>query len=241
VGQLGEAFMEYAMNGKIPNRHGNSQPHFVPYGVYPCDGNDSWVTITVTSDAEWLNFKKAIGEEWADDSELETVIGRLRHRKQLDAAISEWTRSQNHHAVMHLLQAAGVACGAVHNTREIATDPHLRERGFFPISNHQAPVGPRPHLGPLFNLKGVKRLPDRLASTLGQYNRYVLCDLVGLGDDDYDALMEANIIGETPANPSMTQPPKTADLLRMGFIAEHDTDYKKRLRLESNVVQQKGE
>ena len=62
-----------------------------------------------------------------------------------DEAIGNWTASKDKHDVMHLLQAGGVACGAVYTTREIATDPHHADRGFFNISEHPQPVGPRPH------------------------------------------------------------------------------------------------
>jgi crotonobetainyl-CoA:carnitine CoA-transferase CaiB-like acyl-CoA transferase len=238
VVQLGEAFMEYTMNGRIPVRRGNSHPTFAPYGVYPCSGKDSWVAITVTSDAEWTNFRRAVGEEWACGPELETVGGRLRHRKRLDAAIGKWTSTRDKHEAMHLLQAGGVACGAVYNTREITTDPHLGDRDFFPISDHPPPVGPRPHSGPLFNLMGVDRPPDRLAPALGQDNRHVLCRLLGHTDEEYEALKDARVIGEVPVNPAVTPPPNPADLLRMGFLAEHDTEYKKRLGLESGTAEE---
>ena len=238
VTHLGEAFMEYAMNGRVPTRRGNSHPHFAPYGVYPCADEDAWVAITVTSDGEWLNFRDAVGEEWAYDPVFETVIGRLRHRKRLDALLAQWTRPQDHHTVMHRLQAAGVACGAVLNARELVTDPHLRDRGFFTIMEHPAPVGRRPHLGPLFRLLGVQRPPDRPAPSLGQHNGLVLRDLLGVTPEEYRALEEAGVIGEAPVKLSVAQPASAAELLRLGFIAEHDTQYRERLGLGADAAQE---
>jgi crotonobetainyl-CoA:carnitine CoA-transferase CaiB-like acyl-CoA transferase len=130
---------------------------------------------------------------------------------------------------MHLLQAGGVACGAVYNTREIATDPHHGDRGFFSISQHPGPVGPRPHSTPLFRLTGVDRPPDRLAPGFGESNRQVFCGLLGRTENEYKELMDQKVIADIPANPGVTPPPDVEGLLRMGFLAEHDLEYKSRL------------
>ncbi len=233
VAHLGEAFMEYEMNGVAPSRRGNSHPDHAPYGVYRCAGDDSWVAITVTSDAEWANFVRAVPEPWASRLDWENVEGRLARRKDLDEAIGRWTSSRDKHEVMHLLQAGGVACGAVNNTREVATDPQHRDRGFFSISEHPAPVGPRPHSAPLFRLTGVERPPDRIAPRFGESNKKIFCDLLGLTRKEYDELSEQQVIADVPANPGVTPPPDPQELLRMGFLAEYDLDYKSRLGISS--------
>ena len=229
VAHLGEAFMEYQMNGVAPSRRGNSHPDHAPYGVYRCTGDDNWVSITVTSDAEWANFARVVGESWASNSDLATVEGRLTQRKSLDDAIGGWTAGRDKHEVMHLLQAGGVASGAAYNTREIATDPHHRDRGFFAISQHPEPVGPRPHSTPLFGLTGVDRPPDRLAPGFGEFNKQVFCGLLGRTENEYKELMDQQVIADIPANPGVTPPPDVEGLLSMGFLAEHDLEYKSRL------------
>ena len=229
VAHLGEAFMEYEMNGVAPTRRGNSHPDHAPYGLYPCAGDDGWVSITVTSDAEWANFVRAVGEAWASNRDWETAESRLSQRKSLDEAIGRWTSDKDKHEVMHLLQSGGVACGAVYNTRDIATAAHHADRGFFEISQHPEPVGPRPHSAPLFGLTGVDRPPDRLAPRFGEANRKVFQELLGRTDQEYDELMDQQVISDVPANPGVTQPPDPEGLLRMGFLAERDLEYKSRL------------
>ena len=229
VAHLGEAFMEYEMNGVAPTRRGNSHPDHAPYGLYPCAGDDGWVSITVTSDAEWANFVRAVGEAWASNRDWETAESRLSQRKSLDEAIGRWTSDKDKHEVMHLLQSGGVACGAVYNTRDIATDAHHADRGFFEISQHPEPVGPRPHSAPLFGLTGVDRPPDRLAPRFGEANRKVFQELLGRTDQEYDELMDQQVISDVPANLEVTPPPDPEGLLRMGFLAERDLEYKSRL------------
>ena len=229
VAHLGEAFMEYEMNGVAPTRRGNSHPDHAPYGLYPCVGDDGWVSITVTSDAEWANFVRAVGGAWASNRDWETAESRLSQRKSLDEAIGRWTSDKDKHEVMHLLQSGGVACGAVYNTRDIATDAHHADRGFFEISQHPEPVGPRPHSAPLFGLTGVDRPPDRLAPRFGEANRKVFQELLGRTDQEYDELMDQQVISDVPANLGVTPPPDPEGLLRMGFLAERDLEYKSRL------------
>ena len=229
VAHLGEAFMEYEMNGVAPTRRGNSHPDYAPYGLYPCAGDDGWVSITVTSDAEWANFVRAVGEAWASNRDWETAESRLSQRKSLDEAIGRWTSDKDKHEVMHLLQSSGVACGAVYNTRDIATDAHHADRGFFEISQHPEPVGPRPHSAPLFGLTGVDRPPDRLAPRFGEANRKVFQELLGRTDQEYDELMDQQVISDVPVNPGVTPPPDPEGLLSMGFLAERDLEYKSRL------------
>ena len=229
VAHLGEAFMEYEMNGVAPTRRGNSHPDHAPYGLYPCAGDDGWVSITVTSDAEWANFVRAVGEAWASNRDWETAESRLSQRKSLDEAIGRWTSDKDKHEVMHLLQSSGVACGAVYNTRDIATDAHHADRGFFEISQHPEPVGPRPHSAPLFGLTGVDRPPDRLAPRFGEANRKVFQELLGRTDQEYDELMDQQVISDVPVNPGVTPPPDPEGLLSMGFLAERDLEYKSRL------------
>jgi len=211
VAHLGEAFMEYEMNGVVPSRRGNSHPDLAPYGVYRCSGEDAWVAITVTSDAEWANFARAIGEHCG------------------------WTAVRDKHDVMHLLQAGGVACGAVENTSEVATDPHHGDRGFFSIAQHPAPVGPRPHSAPLFRLTGVKRPPGCIAPRFGEYNQHIFRELLGRNEKEYDGLMAEGVIADIPANPGVTPPPDPAGLFRMGFLAEIHPEYKPRLGIESGT------
>ncbi|PKB80405.1 MAG: hypothetical protein BZY88_08825 [SAR202 cluster bacterium Io17-Chloro-G9] len=233
VAHLGEAFMEYEMNGVVPSRRGNSHPDHAPYGVYRCAGEDAWVAITVTSDAEWSNLVRAVGEPWASRRDWETAEGRVSQRQEVDDAIGIWTATLEKHEVMHLLQAGGVACGALYNTREVATDPHHGDRGFFSISQHPSPVGPRPHSAPLFGLTGVDRPPDGLAPRFGEFNGRVFRELLGRTQTEFDELIDQKVIADIPANPGVTPPPDPKGLLQMGFLAEYDVDYKARLGISA--------
>ena len=46
---LGQAFMDYSMNGRSQSTSGNRHPTALQ-GVYPCLGEDEWVAITIFDD-----------------------------------------------------------------------------------------------------------------------------------------------------------------------------------------------
>ncbi len=75
------------------------------------------------------------------------------------------------------------------------TDEHLTARGYFtPIthpaaSRHLYPVS----LGKLQHTADVP--PFRPAPTLGQHNEYVYKELIGLSDQEYQKLVDDQVIG----------------------------------------------
>ena len=57
---LGEAFADYTMNGRVPTTLGNRHPTMAPHGAYPCDGEDEWLAVSVSTDAEWRGLCAAM-------------------------------------------------------------------------------------------------------------------------------------------------------------------------------------
>ncbi|HSP55408.1 MAG TPA: CoA transferase [Dehalococcoidia bacterium] len=236
---VGYALMDYAMNGRSPERTGNRSRWYAPQGCYRCSGDDNWLVITVRNDAEWDAFCGATGHpEWADDPRFAEVTGRVDNHDDLDALITSWTREQDHIQAMHLLQRAGVIAAAVLNPKQVLMDPHLRERGFFETVEH-TDVGPRPmprQLGARFS--GFETDARGPAPMLGEHNHDVLQGLLGLSDAEVVALEERKIIGDTPdlALPldvmrMFVQMPTTT-YLSMGALAAIEPDYRKQLGLE---------
>lgn len=195
---IGETILGYAMNRKLLPRIGNQHPHMTPHGCYRCRGDDSWVTIAVSSDEEWRGLSEAIGHPaWTADSRFADQHGRLRCRDELDALMQAWTLGHDHYEVMHILQAAGVAAGPVLTGREVLDDPHLAARGFFVDIPHPD-AGTHRYAGAPIRLSKTPatfRLP---APCLGEHNDYVLGELLGLSGEEIARLTADGITGNTP-------------------------------------------
>ncbi len=236
---VGYALMDYALNGRLPERAGNRSRWFAPQGCYPCRGEDSWLVLTVHDDAEWQALCHVIGHpEWATDRRFAGVLGRFDHHDEIDELIAAWTREQDHVEAMHHLQGAGVTAAAVLNPKEALLDPHLRERGFFQTvdtGDHGRRPVPR-QLGARFS--AFETDSARPAPALGQHNREVLQGLLGLSDEELARLREQKVIGETPEGAvpvdvmrMFVQFPTTT-YLGMGALAALEADYKQQLGIE---------
>jgi len=72
---IGESYLEYTMNKREPQPKGNRCPYAAPHGVYPCDGMDNWVAISVFTDEEWHKFVVAVGNPtWASDPKFSSLL-----------------------------------------------------------------------------------------------------------------------------------------------------------------------
>lgn len=104
----------------------------VPWGVYPCAGDDEWCVVTVRNDDDWLRLVRALDHPpWASAAELQHRAGRVAARVSIDEGLSSWTRRQSPREVSEHLQAAGIPVAAMQRSADLVTDPHLTARKFF--------------------------------------------------------------------------------------------------------------
>jgi crotonobetainyl-CoA:carnitine CoA-transferase CaiB-like acyl-CoA transferase len=191
---LGTAYLDYLVNGRVPAALGNRSPYHTPSGCYPCQGDDAWCVIDVTSDDEWQRFVAAlVRPAWAADPAYATLPGRLAAAPTLDTHIAAWTRTLSPREVEARLQAAGVPAAAVRAAAEVPADPHLRARGFFhPID--QPALGALDYPGLTIHLSDTPGAIRRHAPTLGQDNAYVFGDLLGLSPAEIAQLTEDGVL-----------------------------------------------
>ena len=236
---MGAAVMDFAMNGRLPERIGNRSPWAAPQGCYRCRGEDDWLVISIESDEEWAAFRQATGQpDWAKDARFATAAGRHEHHDELDRLIGGWTEQHEHYAAFHLLQQAGVKAAPVLNGKQIHFDPHIKERGHFDVID-QPHQGRRPvprHLAAKFD--EFEASAQGPAPTLGQHNKEVLGGLLGLPDDELEALEEEGVIATTfklPVPPEVLS--KALKLpydryLEAGVLRAIEPDYRQQLGLE---------
>jgi crotonobetainyl-CoA:carnitine CoA-transferase CaiB-like acyl-CoA transferase len=195
---IGEAVLGYCLNKKIPQNSANRHPEHAPHGCFPCKGEDKWVMISVTTEQAWAAFCHAIGApHLATDSKYATGRLRVINQDELDELVRSWTLQYTHYEAMERLQRFGVSAGAVLNAAELATNPHLAERGFFWEIDHPE-AGRHNYCGLPIRLSGASPTPRRPAPCMGEHNRLILGRILGLSDEEIDELERKDIIGTTP-------------------------------------------
>ena len=242
VQQIGEAIMDYTMNGRAQARMGNRHPSMAPHGCYRSQGNDKWIAIAVSSDEEWQALCHAMGDPpWSSEERFKDALSRWHNQDELDRLIEEWTEARDHHETMHTLQRAGVPCGAVLTPKELFLDPHYRERGYIQMVAHPREegmehLGTRPYIGFPWKMSRTETTLER-SPILGEHNEYVFGELLGLPREEMEKLEREGIIGREPLSMEPTSVGSTTVPLslmkEMGRIEEWDEDFHQILGLDT--------
>lgn len=185
--------LDYAVNGREPERIGNSSPDAAPHGVYPCRGDDRWCTIVVTDDGEWAALCREMGRpEYIKDPRFNTFAARKQNEDELNRMIGEWTAGLAAEEVMQRLQAAGVPAGVVENTADVYNDPQLRKRNLFWPMEHSE-MGMFTHLGQSFQLSKTPSRAYSPSPLLGEHTEYVCTKILGMSDQEFIDLMQKGV------------------------------------------------
>ena len=194
---LGLALMDFSFNNHaaVPVGNRSEGNAAAPQGCYPCKGEDAWCVISVSTEEEWQALCHIMGRsELASDKRFLTHRDRLDNQDEMDELIGAWTAAYPASEVMKILQEAGVAAAVVNDARELARDPALNERGFFITLEH-------PVLGRMTTDANPVRMsltPARYrkaAPLLGEDNRRIFIDLLGMSGEQFEEYVERGIIG----------------------------------------------
>jgi formyl-CoA transferase len=178
--------------GRPMPRTGNQLGSGVPGTAYRCHpgGPNDYAFIFVQQQM-WRPLVNAMGRpELADDPRYATADARWTNRDEVNALVEAWTSQRSKHEVMKILGAAGVPCGAVLDTGEVLTDPHLRERDMIVEVKH-------PVRGPYLTVGNPIKLsasPTQISSAplLGEHRDEVLKSL-GYSEADIAALSKDGV------------------------------------------------
>lgn len=179
-----------------PHRAGRNYPSLSPAGVFK--GPDGWILMLLTQ-AQMPYLWDALGRpDLADDERFFGNPDRLEHRQELNEIIEEWMAGfDTTEDVLAALEAARVPAGPSLSPREALTHPHFVERGV--VRWVDDPLAGRVAI-PGFPFKSSDPLPpdDHHTPALGEHNREVLGDLLGLDDTRIAALEAAGVLDSKP-------------------------------------------
>ncbi len=197
---LAPALLDCQVNGRVAMRRGNEDENYAPHGVYPCKegerypGGGSWLTVAVTSLAEWQALARRIGRpDLADDPRLSTVEGRRTRTQEIDAAIAAWTQQVDRHEGMRLLQETGVPAGAVQKASDLWEDPQLAHRNFFQWLQHPE-CGKMPYVAAQFKLSESPGVVRTTGPMIGQHNAEILGEHLGMTRDEIAGLVAEGVV-----------------------------------------------
>jgi crotonobetainyl-CoA:carnitine CoA-transferase CaiB-like acyl-CoA transferase len=163
-----------------------------PYNVY--EAKDGYVAIITVTEEHWQNLLVAMGrEDLKGDPRYDTNPARVDHLDEVDEMIGAWVGSMTKNEAFAAAQRHKVPTAPVRDLEEVVNDVHMHQRGMLNWLDHPE-VGriAAPH-SPI-RLHGSPRIPLRPAGRLGEHNREVYVDWLGLSVDEFEGLKADEVI-----------------------------------------------
>jgi crotonobetainyl-CoA:carnitine CoA-transferase CaiB-like acyl-CoA transferase len=191
---LGDALMEFGLNNRELPRSSPGWPP--PCGCFPARGDDQWIAICVTSDAQWESLCSMMSRpDLLADSGLRTREGRIASSQLVEEAVAAWTAERDPDQLERQLTAAGLAASPVRSAAD-ALEP-MRSAGYLIDVDHPE-AGRHPYPGITVRMSetaGTVRTP---APLFGQDNEYVFGTLLGLSGAELADLRARQIVTDLP-------------------------------------------
>ena len=182
----------YFLNGQNPPRLGNGHAGMIPCNLYPT--KDGRVFIMSGVLAQVHRLYTVMGRK----DLLNTPLGanqneRYQHRDEIDAIISEWTKTKNTEEIMSLLKNADVPCSELPTFDEVCNDPQLLSRDMI-IEVEQPVSGKVKTPGSLFKLSKTPGKINFPAPYLGENNQEVFSEILGYTEQTITQLASEGVI-----------------------------------------------
>jgi crotonobetainyl-CoA:carnitine CoA-transferase CaiB-like acyl-CoA transferase len=194
---LGPALLDTLISQREMLPQGNYSEYIpaAPYGCYRCVGEDRWCVIAVFNETEWQVLLKTMGSpEWACEERFSTLTKRKVYANEMDKLLEQWTGQHEVKELVNLLQEAGVPAGVVQNASDLAKDPQLLARDYF-VRLHHPVLGDTISDASPIKFAGGTRNDWKASPLLGQDNRYVYLELLGLTEKELSSYIKRGVVG----------------------------------------------
>ena len=188
-----EAMMDFFLNGRDEGPQGNRAPSMAPHGVFPVAGDDRWVAIAISTDAEFAALCEVLGTpSIATDPAYAKINDRLRNVAMLESEIAARTRNFDRDELVQRLRERNIAAGPVYTTHEVKADPAFVASGMM-VTREHGDSGARAVPGLPVKFSALE--PDyRGAPRIGQDSQEVLSGLLGMSTAEIARLREEKVL-----------------------------------------------
>ena len=183
----------YDRLGIVRQREGNRLSQSAPLDNYPtADG--LFVCIVAGSDANFGRLCAAMDRpDLAADTRFATLAERAARGDEINGIVAAWTSSLSAEEITTRCVAHDVPVGTAYSAADIFADPHMQARGDL-VAVDDPVIGPVRQQAPFPRLGRRPATVPEGAPRLGQHNREVWCDLLGLSEDELADLTERGVV-----------------------------------------------
>ncbi len=191
---VAEAILDFQFAERVPAARGNRHREHAPHGIYRCAGDDNWIALACESDEQWRSLARAFG---INDSRFATASSRKDNEDALDAELSRALAPLAADDCVARLREAGVLAAPVNSAPAVMADPQIQSREYF-VAIDRAVVGTHLYPGAVARIPDTPLRADAPAPLLGEHNRQVFAELLGMTNDQITELERSGVIGSSP-------------------------------------------
>jgi crotonobetainyl-CoA:carnitine CoA-transferase CaiB-like acyl-CoA transferase len=165
----------YLLTGAQPKPLGSSHPSLSPYRNFRCrDGQ--WVFIAGANDRFWQRLAPALGlPELAADPRFAVNIQRVKHRRDLEAALEAAIGQHDREPLLKILEEAGVPATPVNTVQQVMEDAQTAARSMIERVVHPR-LGEIPVVGTPLKFSRMRPRVRRPAPQQGEHTDEVLAE-----------------------------------------------------------------
>jgi len=195
-GQKIEVSMHEAILGfMVSSLHMHFEKQEVGPAPKPCNDGYYYFHVPDMADEAWAKLTSALGDaSLAQDPRFLTVRDRQRNYAAVERAISDLVSRKSRREVWEVMSSLGLASAPVLTVGESIEDRHLKARDAFVEIDHPE-AGKVKILAPWVRFSDTPGAITRPSPLLGQHNREVFSQVLGLSGEEIDALEAKKVIG----------------------------------------------
>lgn len=194
VASLENAFERYFEAGEIPERIGNTYASIAPYDSYRA--KDGYAIIACGNQKLYEKFCNEVVHmpEMITDERFLTVPLRVKNNVAQKKLIESWTMQYSVKEVVDIVLSKGIPAGPIYDLKQIVEDEHIAKvREMFVEIDHPVIGKMKVNGNPV---KLMETMPEiRIpAPTLGQHNKDIFEEMLGMTEEEIKALADKNVI-----------------------------------------------
>lgn len=184
--------IKYLESGQIPPRMGNRYAAVSPYDAFQVKDGKIIIACGNQKLYEKLCIEILERPDMITDPRFTDMVGRLEHQDDIQVVIEEKLKDYTMQEAVEFLLSKGIPAGPIYDIRQILADPQVKEREMFVQMQH-------PTLGEITVNGCAIKLDDTVPSVrtpapaLGQDNRAIYEELLGLTEEEFSALNEKGV------------------------------------------------
>jgi crotonobetainyl-CoA:carnitine CoA-transferase CaiB-like acyl-CoA transferase len=185
--------VEFDQLGSVRSRIGNANGYSAPAAVFRTR-DDRWVTLAGSTNALYAANCRAIGRpDLVDDPRFANNERRVKHAAELNEIFARWCADHALDEVLAAFVAAQGTLAPIYSIDQIANDPQAAAREMITrVPDRDFGDVAMANVVPRFAVDPVK--PRHAAGDVGQDNREVYQDWLGLSAREIDELRQKKVI-----------------------------------------------